>query len=267
MVSEAERGLPSAVTEDLSADTMALDHDEVRERMSGNLCRCGAYNGIVEAIAAELREGWRHDPFTYARANDAPEALRLMATQTGAKYLGGGTNLVDLMRETIERPRCSVDVTSLSTAIEDEGWRQPVDRRSGEEHSACRQSHRTRSITRCLRGLFWLAPAAQIRNMATVGGNILQRTRCIYFYDDAARCNKRLPGAGCDAIDGFNRMHAILGAIARLHRNAPFRHVRRAGRARRHRSLVGSNGTDRCRLPIFTDCREAGPMSRPIEAQ
>src|SRR6185369_9039360 len=54
--------------------------------------------------------------------------------------------------------------------------------------------------------------SGQIRNMATVGGNLMQRTRCYYFYDDAARCNKRKPGAGCDAIDGFNRMHAILGA-------------------------------------------------------
>ena len=149
-------------------------------------------------------------PFSYARAGDAAEALRMGAV-AGAKYLGGGTNLVDLMRETIERPDAVIDVTGLSGQIEelaDGGLLIGAEARNTAvaEHRAVRT--RYPALSRAI-----LAGAsAQIRNMATVGGNILQRTRCTYFYDDAARCNKRRPGQGCDAIDGLNRNHAILGA-------------------------------------------------------
>jgi xanthine dehydrogenase YagS FAD-binding subunit len=152
-------------------------------------------------------------PFTFARAADAAEAIRL-GTAPGARYLGGGTNLVDLMRETIERPSALVDVTALSSAIE----ARPdgslligaaVKNTALAEHRAVRERYPllSRAIV--------AGASAQIRNMATVGGNILQRTRCTYFYDDdGARCNKRSPGQGCDAIDGFNRIHAVLGASA-----------------------------------------------------
>jgi xanthine dehydrogenase YagS FAD-binding subunit len=150
------------------------------------------------------------NPFTYARADDATGAIRLGAA-AGAAYLGGGTNLVDLMRETIERPAALVDVTGLSTAIEeraDGGLLIGAAARNAAvaEHTAVRTRYPV--LARAI-----LAGASgQIRNMATVGGNLMQRTRCPYFYDAAAQCNKRQPGQGCDAIDGFNRMHAILGA-------------------------------------------------------
>ncbi len=149
--------------------------------------------------------------FGYARAADVPDALRLIGGDAGAKYLGGGTNLVDLMRETVETPTALVDVTGLSRTIEetgDGGLRIGAAARNTAvaAHPAVRE--RFPVLTRAI-----LAGAsAQIRNMATVGGNILQRTRCTYFYDDAARCNKREPGAGCDALEGHNRIHAILGA-------------------------------------------------------
>ncbi|MBO0749233.1 MAG: xanthine dehydrogenase family protein subunit M [Porphyrobacter sp.] len=152
-------------------------------------------------------------PFTYARAGSAVEAFEL-ANNGAAKYLGGGTNLVDLMRETIERPKALVDVTGLSDAItetDDGGVLIGAAARNTAvaAHRAVRQRYPV--LARAI-----LAGASpQIRNMATVGGNILQRTRCAYFYDAAgSRCNKRSPGAGCDAIDGFNRNHAILGASA-----------------------------------------------------
>jgi xanthine dehydrogenase YagS FAD-binding subunit len=150
------------------------------------------------------------NPFTYARADDAAMAIRLGAVP-GAAYLGGGTNLVDLMRETIERPATLVDVTGLSAVIEehaDGGLLIGAAARNSAvaEHMAVRTRYPV--VARAI-----LAGASgQIRNMATVGGNLMQRTRCPYFYDAAARCNKREPGQGCDAIDGFNRMHAILGA-------------------------------------------------------
>jgi xanthine dehydrogenase YagS FAD-binding subunit len=149
--------------------------------------------------------------FTFARAADVAEALRLgSAEQT--KYLGGGTNLVDLMREMVERPAALVDVTGLSNAIEERNDGSfLIGAATRNTAVAEHRSIRTRYplLTRAIVS----GASAQIRNMATVGGNILQRTRCTYFYDDdGARCNKRSPGQGCDAMDGFNRMHAILGA-------------------------------------------------------
>ncbi|MGN6277965.1 MAG: FAD binding domain-containing protein [Sphingomonas sp.] len=149
-------------------------------------------------------------PFQYSRAADATDAVT-RAGQGQAKYLGGGTNLVDLMREKIERPVALVDVTGLSHEIvelEDGGLLigAAVINTSLAEHRAVRT--RYPMLTRAIVS----GASPQIRNMATVGGNLLQRTRCAYFYDDdGSRCNKRQPGEGCDAIHGFNRNHAILG--------------------------------------------------------
>jgi xanthine dehydrogenase YagS FAD-binding subunit len=149
----------------------------------------------------------------YSRAADAADAIRRAEDEgEGAKYLGGGTNLVDLMRETVEAPSALVDVTGLSAGIEeteDGGLMIGAATRNTAvaEHPAVRE--RYPMLTRAIVA----GASAQIRNMATVGGNLLQRTRCTYFYDtDGSRCNKRSPGEGCDAIEGFNRSHAILGA-------------------------------------------------------
>jgi xanthine dehydrogenase YagS FAD-binding subunit len=150
-------------------------------------------------------------PFRYARAADTADAVRRGAAPD-AKYLGGGTNLVDLMRETIERPRWLIDVTRLSKEITEQAdggllIGAAVRNTALAEHRLVRT--RFPVLTRAIVA----GASAQIRNMATVGGNLLQRTRCAYFYDDdGSRCNKRSPGQGCDAIDGFNREHAILGA-------------------------------------------------------
>ena len=150
------------------------------------------------------------NPFTYTKARGVADAIAQGGM--GAKYLGGGTNLVDLMRETIERPTALVDVTGLSAAI---------DHRKGgglfigaeARNTAVAEHHAVRRDYPMLARAILAGASGQIRNMATVGGNILQRTRCAYFYDkDGARCNKREPGRGCDAIDGFNRYHAVLGA-------------------------------------------------------
>ncbi len=150
-------------------------------------------------------------PFTYARADGIADATKLGADPATA-YLGGGTNLVDLMRETIARPDRVVDVTGLSAEIaetEDGGLSigAAVRNTALAEHPVVRERYPV--LARAI-----LAGASpQIRNMATVGGNLLQRTRCTYFYDtDGSNCNKRQPGSGCDAAGGFNRIHAILGA-------------------------------------------------------
>jgi xanthine dehydrogenase YagS FAD-binding subunit len=150
-------------------------------------------------------------PFTYARATDAAEAIRLCG-QPHAKYLGGGTNLVDLLRETLERPAALVDVTGLSSAIEEQADGSLLIG-AAAKNTAVAEHRAVRTRYPVLSRAIVAGASAQIRNMATVGGNILQRTRCTYFYDDdGSRCNKRNPGQGCDATSGFNRIHAILGA-------------------------------------------------------
>jgi xanthine dehydrogenase YagS FAD-binding subunit len=150
-------------------------------------------------------------PFEYARAADAADAVARAAA--GAQFLGGGTNLLDLMRENIERPSALVDVTGLSTEIEVRADGSILIGAAAKNTAVAAHPEIRRRLPLLARAILTGA-SAQIRNMATVGGNILQRTRCLYFYDDAARCNKREPGSGCDAIDGFNRNNAILGTSA-----------------------------------------------------
>ncbi|WP_375287196.1 FAD binding domain-containing protein [Sphingomonas sp.] len=150
-------------------------------------------------------------PFTYTRADHPAQAVDVAQALAGAKYLGGGTNLIDLMRETIERPAALVDVTALDDTITetDEGGLRIG---AAAKNTALAAHPLVRRRYPMLSRAIVAGASAQIRNMATVGGNLLQRTRCAYFYDDASRCNKREPGAGCDAVEGFNRIHAILGA-------------------------------------------------------
>ena len=148
--------------------------------------------------------------FSYARAENAPGALELIGAPN-AKFLGGGTNLVDLMRENIEAPDSLVDVAALGDAIEE--LPNGALRIGGAvKNTALASDERVRARYPLLSEAILAGASGQIRNMATTAGNLLQRTRCTYFYDGAARCNKRAPGAGCDAIGGFNRIHAILGA-------------------------------------------------------
>jgi xanthine dehydrogenase YagS FAD-binding subunit len=148
--------------------------------------------------------------FEYVRATDVPTALAAIQ-EPGAKFLGGGTNLVDLMRVGIERPDTVVDITRLPlTTVE---VTQTGGVRIGamvrNSHLAAHPLIRTRYPV--LAQAILTGASGQIRNMATVGGNLLQRTRCHYFYDQTTACNKREPGSGCAALAGFNRNHAILG--------------------------------------------------------
>ncbi len=150
--------------------------------------------------------------FSYVAAADVGSAVDLMVRTPGARYLAGGTNLVDLIREGVEKPVTLVDVTSLPlTGIEelpDGGLRIGALVRNSDLAASPLVRIRFPVVAQAV-----LAGAsAQIRNMATTGGNLLQRTRCGYFYDLAEACNKREPGTGCTALGGFNRMHAVLGA-------------------------------------------------------
>ena len=150
-------------------------------------------------------------PFTYARATDHAEAQR-MGGANGVAYLGGGTNLVDLMRERLVEPSMLVDVSALPAAI-DETAEGGLMIGAATRNTALAEHRLVRRRYPMLTRAILAGASAQIRNMATVGGNLLQRTRCTYFYDaEGSRCNKRAPGSGCDAIGGFNRIHAVLGA-------------------------------------------------------
>ncbi|GAA3938967.1 FAD binding domain-containing protein [Actinoplanes auranticolor] len=150
-------------------------------------------------------------PFTYQRADDVASAVAAAATTPGAVYLGGGTNLVDLMRQNIERPAALVDISRLPARIEigtDGRLRIPA----AATNTDVAADPVVRRDFRIIAEAIVNGASGQIRNMATVGGNLMQRTRCLYFYDAGAHCNKREPGSGCDAVDGHNRMHAVLGA-------------------------------------------------------
>jgi xanthine dehydrogenase YagS FAD-binding subunit len=150
-------------------------------------------------------------PFAYVAAPDVATAVAAIA-EPGAKALGGGTNLVDLMRSDVERPDTLVDLTRLPLAgvedLPDGGLR--IGALVRNSHLAAHPSVRTRYPV--LSQALLSGASGQLRNMATVGGNLLQRTRCLYFTDAAAACNKREPGTGCDALGGFHRGTAVLGA-------------------------------------------------------
>lgn len=154
-------------------------------------------------------------PFTYTRANDATSAIKLLTENPNARFLAGGTNLLDLMKEDVERPNTLIDISDLGLAevksiangvnkggVSMGGLGKNTD---AANHPLIRQHYPL--LTQAI-----LAGASgQLRNMATNGGNLLQRTRCPYFYEVSMPCNKRAPGTGCGAREGINRMHAIFG--------------------------------------------------------
>jgi len=150
--------------------------------------------------------------FTYERASSVDQAAQAVAATPDAKFIAGGTNLLDLMKIQVETPVHLVDVNRLGLErIEDTGeggLRIGTLVRNSDLAADARVRERYPVLSRAL-----LAGAsAQLRNKATTGGNLLQRTRCYYFYDPSKPCNKRTPGSGCSAIGGFTRNHAIVGA-------------------------------------------------------
>jgi xanthine dehydrogenase YagS FAD-binding subunit len=149
--------------------------------------------------------------FSYMRAGSVASAVLEVADHRDTKFIAGGTNLIDLMKENVERPHRLIDVNRLPlTEIEprpDGGLRigALATNTKVAYHSEVRRRYPILSKA-ILSGA-----SPQLRNMATTGGNLMQRTRCVYFYDTATPCNKRDPGSGCAAISGYNKNHAILG--------------------------------------------------------
>ena len=155
-------------------------------------------------------------PVTYTAASDISGAITIVARDPEAAYIGGGKNLIDLMKIDVMAPARLVDVTGIRShdprlaridELGDGGLR------IGALVSNTDLAHHPLVRTRypVLSEALLSGATVQLRNMATVGGNLLQRTRCYYFRDTASPCNKRQPGTGCSAIGGYNRMHAVLG--------------------------------------------------------
>ncbi|SDF82689.1 FAD binding domain-containing protein [Pseudonocardia oroxyli] len=150
-------------------------------------------------------------PFAYDRPDTAAAAVAAVADRPDAAFLGGGTNLVDHLRLGIADPGLLVDVTSLtSTEIVDIDGGLRIG--AGVTNADLAADPRVRARLPVLAAALLSGASGQLRNMATTGGNPLQRTRCPYFQDPASACNKRVPGSGCAAIGGATRNHAILGA-------------------------------------------------------
>ena len=149
--------------------------------------------------------------FTYERATSPEAAAAAAAAKPGAKFIAGGTNLLDLMKLQIETPLHLIDITRLgldkTEPTADGGMRIGAMVRNSDLAANPRIRKDYAVLSRALLS----GASGQLRNKATTGGNLLQRTRCYYFYDTAQACNKRTPGTGCAALQGYNRLHAVLG--------------------------------------------------------
>ena len=150
-------------------------------------------------------------PFTLIKAKNNREAITATGNNTGAKFIGGGTNIVDLMKMNIEKPQQLVDINLLGLKKIEVLPNGNILIGALVKNSDMAYDETIRSKYPLLSKAVLSGASAQLRNMATTGGNVLQRTRCPYFFDTAVPCNKREPGSGCSAIKGYNRMHAVLG--------------------------------------------------------
>ncbi len=184
-------------------------------------------------------------PFRYSRPSSVEDAV-MMAGEPGSRFLAGGTNIVDLMKMGVERPSHLIDITRL-----------PLDRIEEHEggirlgaltrNSAVAAHPLIRERYPVLSQAILAGASPQIRNMATTAGNLLQRTRCYYFYDPSySECNKRVPGSGCAALQGNNRIHAILGASEQMHRHLSRRY-----------------GSSACGAGCQSDCPRARAVNVP----
>jgi xanthine dehydrogenase YagS FAD-binding subunit len=149
--------------------------------------------------------------FDYVKARDVSDAVSQIAHDPNAKFIAGGTNLIDLMKENVAQPQRLIDITGLPLSRIEETEAGGLRIGALVPNSDLAYDERVRSDYPLLSSAILAGASAQLRNMASTGGNLLQRTRCLYFYDTSTACNKREPGSGCGAVEGFNRMNAILG--------------------------------------------------------
>lgn len=148
--------------------------------------------------------------FTYDRATTVASAAEMLRKNKRAKFIAGGTNLMDLMKRGVETPEAIIDITRLPL--------KQIEKKNGKISIGALAANSVLSEDKIITEQYPLLSLAlkagaspQLRNMATVGGNMMQRTRCPYYYDTTMPCNKRVPSTGCGALEGYNRMHAIFG--------------------------------------------------------
>jgi xanthine dehydrogenase YagS FAD-binding subunit len=149
--------------------------------------------------------------FDYARANSVADAVRLIAGNPAAKFIAGGTNVVDLMKYEVEKPPRLIDISRLPLRTVEETSAGGLRIGALVPNSDLAYHPLVEARYPLLASAILAGASQQLRNMASTGGNLMQRTRCAYFYDTATPCNKRMVGTGCSAIGGFTRYHAILG--------------------------------------------------------
>ncbi|PTQ95308.1 xanthine dehydrogenase YagS FAD-binding subunit [Paraburkholderia sp. GV068] len=150
--------------------------------------------------------------FSYTRASEVPQAIDQHRANRAAAFIAGGTNLVDLWRENVAHPQLVIDINRLPLRQIEPTAAGGLKIGALVTNSAAAYDATISARYPLLSKAILAGASPQIRNVASVGGNLLQRTRCLYFYDAGTRCNKREPGTGCPAMEGVNRMHAILGA-------------------------------------------------------
>lgn len=153
------------------------------------------------------------NPFTYVKASSSEEAIATLTQFPEAMLIAGGTNMLDLMKEGVHTPPHLIDIRKLPAQIELRDQRLYIGAMARNSEVAYHPIVRSRYPV--LSEAILAGASAQLRNMATIGGNVMQRTRCSYFHDIAFACNKRQPGSGCAALEGFNRTHAIFGTSDR----------------------------------------------------
>jgi xanthine dehydrogenase YagS FAD-binding subunit len=149
--------------------------------------------------------------FDYIKASDVGDAVKQIGADPNARFIAGGTNLIDLIKENVARPTRLIDITGLPLTEIKETDAGGLRIGALVPNSDLAYDERITKHYPLLSSAILAGASAQLRNMASTGGNLLQRTRCLYFYDASMPCNKREPGTGCGAIDGFNRMNAVLG--------------------------------------------------------
>jgi xanthine dehydrogenase iron-sulfur cluster and FAD-binding subunit A len=184
VLDEIKAGIPSHATEDLNAAPQ-FSNAELRERMK---------------------------PFTYERATSPAQAAASAVGVEGAKFVAGGTNLLDLMKLQIESPKHLIDVNGLSLDSIEPTAEGGIRIGALVRNTDLAADKRVRRDYALLSRALLAGASGQLRNKATTAGNLLQRTRCPYFYDTNQPCNKRQPGSGCAAIGGINRQHAVIGS-------------------------------------------------------
>ena len=194
------------------------DPERIRELMSGNICRCGAYKGIIDAVMEAQENARRRQPeergmnqFDFIQPASVREAVAA-GSVPGSAYLAAGTNLLDLMKIGIARPGRIIDITRLP-GLDRIAWQPDGGVRIGAmvRNADLAYDERFARHFPAVAEAILSGASAQLRNAATIGGNLMQRTRCAYFQNAASACNRRLRGSGCDAIGGENRAHAVLG--------------------------------------------------------